>query len=716
MTKFFKVFLLPYIIILVITLISFAIFYTRSAVIIEDKIIEGQLAYLRQIRTNLDNSVTGIVHTANQAASNPQIRSFLHINEPYIGSNVIRLIEATNVLSEYNIDNPFLISIVAVFDHNGLVISPILASRLAYFYPYYMHIEGQERHEWISQIFSNNYHSRFVPTMNAGIGHGSYEVIQHITPIRASYGNIGAIISFIDSRAVQNLFRSPISDEGVKNLIISSSGDVISLMADISDISHLPWTEAEEGSVKFEHNGYNYLMIYTSSNILDWTYISVIRSDSVLVELNTFRQTFVLIILIMFSISLVFSIIFSVRQSGPVKKLQETISRQMPLLQHSFMKNLLDGKLYKNDDIANNITSLGFDLSGTQYITAVISDTDNTMDLVKLAKIRMLIENLESLHSNKPFRHQSLSIGGNELVVLFIGEDDDLEGYAHSFLFALENSLHTNNVNCVSIGVGNLCINLIDVHKSYLEAVRAIQYYAVVKPSCIICQFQTIPHNNELYFYSDEEERRLLNLVRNGDTEGVRTVLNSICGENITNRQLSPNMMTAFINHLCQGIFKIDRIGTVNNEDVEKINELHSMFYNLTDLEKLTRCSQLYIAISESICNQKHSKTHSIISEIKTICEENFQDPDINLASLALRFNLNEAYLSTQYKEHTGENFYTYFQNLRINKAIQLLSTSKLTIHEISERVGYSSYNTFSKAFKRKTGVNAGDYRKLLKT
>ena len=62
-------------------------------------------------------------------------------------------------------------------------------------------------------------------------------------------------------------------------------------------------------------------------------------------------------------------------------------------------------------------------------------------------------------------------------------------------------------------------------------------------------------------------------------------------------------------------------------------------------------------------------------------------------------------------KEKTGLSFPEYLEKLRIERAIELLSTSDRTINEISEQVGYGSDQSFRRALKRVTGKLPTDFK-----
>ena len=55
-----------------------------------------------------------------------------------------------------------------------------------------------------------------------------------------------------------------------------------------------------------------------------------------------------------------------------------------------------------------------------------------------------------------------------------------------------------------------------------------------------------------------------------------------------------------------------------------------------------------------------------------------------------------------------------YLQQVRLRRACQLLSTTGLTVAQISDRLDYSSPFHFSSAFKRCFGISPSDYRRYL--
>ena len=53
-----------------------------------------------------------------------------------------------------------------------------------------------------------------------------------------------------------------------------------------------------------------------------------------------------------------------------------------------------------------------------------------------------------------------------------------------------------------------------------------------------------------------------------------------------------------------------------------------------------------------------------------------------------------------------------HIRGLRLAESKRLLKETTLSVHEISDRVGFNDYNYFCRIFKKYFGTSAGKYRK----
>ena len=75
------------------------------------------------------------------------------------------------------------------------------------------------------------------------------------------------------------------------------------------------------------------------------------------------------------------------------------------------------------------------------------------------------------------------------------------------------------------------------------------------------------------------------------------------------------------------------------------------------------------------------------------------------IRELSRKVAMNECYLKKGFKAITGKTIHEYQQELRIEKAKQLLQTQGLSVTDVASELGYSSISHFSTAFKRVTGM-----------
>ncbi len=78
---------------------------------------------------------------------------------------------------------------------------------------------------------------------------------------------------------------------------------------------------------------------------------------------------------------------------------------------------------------------------------------------------------------------------------------------------------------------------------------------------------------------------------------------------------------------------------------------------------------------------------------------------------IAAQLNLSPNYLSDLLRNTTGQNAQQYLQHHLIEKAKELLSTSKMTVSEIAYQLGFAYSQSFSKLFKKSTNQTPLEYR-----
>ena len=85
---------------------------------------------------------------------------------------------------------------------------------------------------------------------------------------------------------------------------------------------------------------------------------------------------------------------------------------------------------------------------------------------------------------------------------------------------------------------------------------------------------------------------------------------------------------------------------------------------------------------------------------------------DIKIQDLTDVFHFQEDYFNRLIKGKTGLTYSAFLQQVRLEKAEHLLTSSKKSVEEIAAAVGYHNKGYFYKIFQEKYGTTPSKYRK----
>ncbi|MFB5269896.1 response regulator [Paenibacillus enshidis] len=108
----------------------------------------------------------------------------------------------------------------------------------------------------------------------------------------------------------------------------------------------------------------------------------------------------------------------------------------------------------------------------------------------------------------------------------------------------------------------------------------------------------------------------------------------------------------------------------------------------------------------------QEARLSPLVRRARQLIGERYTDQELTLEGIASQLQVSPVYLSRVLKKELNTSFVGLVTGARIAKAVRLLDSTSLPVHEIALLSGYDSQHYFSTAFKKRMGVSPNQYRK----
>ena len=152
----------------------------------------------------------------------------------------------------------------------------------------------------------------------------------------------------------------------------------------------------------------------------------------------------------------------------------------------------------------------------------------------------------------------------------------------------------------------------------------------------------------------------------------------------------------------------------VNKMDIEdKINYTQKLM-RLDKFQSLEDAFNYLIQVADIIFNtrttEEVNRSQLVVEKICQYIQDHVGE-NLSLVKLAEIHYFNPTYLSRFFKQEMGMNISEYIDQYRVIKAKELFANGELKVREIANLVGYESSHSFTRFFKRATGMTPQEYR-----
>ncbi len=296
-----------------------------------------------------------------------------------------------------------------------------------------------------------------------------------------------------------------------------------------------------------------------------------------------------------------------------------------------------------------------------------------------------------------------------EIRILLNGES--LSGQAASIAVRLHNSLQKElcpaKARCISISVSADCNRTQSIPQIYLQCLDQLKRKILPGQPSVLQGADMVLADSVFSEFVYRSVNLLKEFMEKRDLQNVYRTLEKIFdGRN--EKKFSVALLESIIleihNTIKRSVVKLDiQIPGLS------VNDLFQPDY-LLKFGDLAELKQDLVSLLNQFLGLSRIEEGTLINRIRQYMHEHYAE-NLSLSKIAQEHYLNPSYLSQLFKSKTGENISRFLEDIRVEKARELLSSLSVSVVDVAFLVGYNDARYFSKVFKKNTGMLPSVYQ-----
>lgn len=248
-------------------------------------------------------------------------------------------------------------------------------------------------------------------------------------------------------------------------------------------------------------------------------------------------------------------------------------------------------------------------------------------------------------------------------------------------------------------GIGRVYESLRDIPFSYQQA-----QYALKKEEGQILYYGELSGEKREAFFPSEFEEKLIQGVKHGEEDIVRSCFERLRKENLQQRTLSPVSLRILQAELTSVYMKLCRELALAQADPDPLMK------EMTPAELMDRMEESFLILSQGLSHMQKNQKEDMRHKLLEYLAEHYGDQQMCVAMMAQEFGFSESYFSEFFREAVGEPFSGVLERIRLNAAKEKLKQGE-DVESAATECGYSGSASFRRAFKRAFGVSPSVWR-----
>ena len=358
----------------------------------------------------------------------------------------------------------------------------------------------------------------------------------------------------------------------------------------------------------------------------------------------------------------------------------------LPLLQANFYSTLIEGRV-PEEELGKYIMNYEIDFTGPWYACIIIHTSttqvpkDIDVQLLAISVDRQAGERLEEKWRGKRFNY----LGDTVMIVQLESKEEasELTDSCDRFCKYVNHMIGA----VVTVGVGQVCDNILELVKSYQSAREAVSYRVLYGSNQAINLKEIVPKRKVATEAADGTELAyLFKMICLGKNPDVKSAVERYMEHKIVPTKSLEKYHVAVMELISEMYHFM-----VNNElDVQKLSggagQLYTLLSNMEPQVLEKWLLNLCLALHEDMANARDHSKRSLIDQAKEYVHNNYQEESLGLDDICKELGVSNSYFSSIFKKETGKSFVGYLTGYRMEKAARMLVETNEKSYMIAQK------------------------------
>ncbi|MFC4596677.1 AraC family transcriptional regulator [Cohnella hongkongensis] len=521
--------------------------------------------------------------------------------------------------------------------------------------------------------------------------------------------------------------------EGVgKNYFVDDQDNILS----VSELTEVQWSQEErlliKEAIRHPRSGYTIadvegvksLITHTSPDKYGWQYVRITPYEAITAPVKQVRAATLQLATVILGVGLLLSWLLSRFLYVPIHKIENRVEaleserrNTSYTIRQNMLRKLIQMKDFNPDYQSDKLKSLNISFDFTKpYMLAYIR-IDRFKQLKDLGHNDLLtykfaIMNIASEICSKFARVEAVDLEEESLLLMMNAMNEELSDSGLQRMFSEVRQACKEYLSLsITVAYSPYDSDPRQLHHLFKQVHSASRHRFFQGRNTIIAASGLKLSDSTAYTFPIGKERSMIDALVGGKTDEAKALFEEIMRETA---QYPPVVWHMAAKHLTVSV--TNRIAEIEKNGSLQLGLNPDDLPDIAEYETLDEWTERYYALFDrlklKLAEKRSHKQEDLIRRIAEVIDSRYADPNLSLNLIAEELKMSPYHISRVYRQQTLNNIVDRINQVRMDKAKELLIRSEHSIAAIAERTGYTNSSYFHRIFKKSNGVTPSEFRK----